>query len=83
MSVAKIVSTCFLVDGVNDDRSAKKALQALYDIFARNGMGQATFEIVPGEPTRLWIKHKDGATPRRGLLDEALAQAGNYRVIDE
>jgi hypothetical protein len=80
--VAKIVSTCFLVEGVTDDRDTKRAMQPLFDIFAQHGLGQATFEIVPGEPTRLWIKHKDSVQPTRELIDEALARAGNYRVVD-
>ena len=82
MPVAKIVSTCFLVEGVTDDRDTKKAMQPLFDIFAAHGLGQATFEIVPGEPTRLWIKHKDSVQPSRELIDRALARAGSYRVVD-
>lgn len=82
MPVASIVSTCFLVEGVHDDRDAKMAMQALFDIFAANGLGQATFEIVPGEPTRLWIKHKDSVEPSPELIGSALARAGDYRIID-
>ena len=81
MPVARIVSTRFLVEGVTDDRDTKKAMQALFDIFAQHGLGQATFEIVAGEPTRLWIKHKDSVVPSRELIDEALASAGDYRTI--
>lgn len=83
MPVTKIVSTCFLVEGVTDDRDAKKAMQSLYDIFAEHGLGQATFEIVPGQPTRLWIKHKDSVEPSRELIDQALAGAGSYRTVGE
>ncbi len=81
--MARIVATCFLVDGVEGDQDVKKAMQPLFDIFAAHGLGQATFEIVPGEPTRLWVKHKDDAEPSRELIDAALARAGDYRVIDE
>ncbi len=81
--MAKIVSTRFLVDGVNNDRDTKKALQLLYDVFADNDLGQATFEIVPGEATRLWIKHTEGTEPSRELIDQTLAKAGDYRVVDE
>ena len=81
--VARIVATRFLVEGVNDDSDTRKARQRLFDIFTVHGMGQATFEIVPGEPTRLWIKHKEGSTPSRELIAEALATAGDYRVIDK
>lgn len=80
--MTRIVSTCFLVTGVEDDEDTKKALQPLFDIFTAHGLGQATFEIVPGEPTRLWIKHKEGHTPSRELIADALARAGDYQVID-
>lgn len=82
MLVAKIESTCLLVGGVETDEDTRKALQALYDIFAANGLGQATFEIVPGQPTRLWVKHKEGAEPDRAMIDDALAGAGDYRLVD-
>lgn len=80
--MARIVSTCFLVEGVTDDWDTKRAMQPLFDIFAAHGLGQATFEIVPGEPTRLWIKHKDSVVPTRELIAQALARAGDYRVVD-
>lgn len=80
--MARIVSTRFLVEGVNDDADTRKAMQRLFDIFTFHGLGQATFEIVPGEPTRLWIKHKEGRTPSQELIAEALSRAGDYRVID-
>lgn len=81
--MARIVSTCFLVQGVDDDLDTKRALQPLFDIFAQHGLGQATFEIVPGEPTRLWIKHKDTVTPSRQLISDALGRAGDYRLAEE
>lgn len=81
--MTRIVASCFLVEGVLDDDDTKKAMQELFDIFADNGLGQATFEIVPGEPSRLWIKHKDSVEPGRELIGEALARAGDYRVVGE
>ncbi len=83
MAVARIDSTRLLVAGVDTDEDAKKALQALYDIFAANGLGQATFEIVPGQATRLWVKHKQGVEPDRGMIAGALAGAGDYRLLDD
>jgi len=80
--MARIVSTRFLVEGVDDDSDTKKAMQPLFDIFTAHGLGQATFEIVPGEPTRLWIKHQQGRTPSRDLIARALAKAGDYRIVD-
>lgn len=82
MPVAKIVATRFLVEGVTDDRDVKRAMQPLFDIFAKHGLGQATFEIVPGESTRLWIKHKDTVEPSREVISAALARAGAYRIVD-
>lgn len=80
--MARIVSTRFLVDGITTDWDTKKAMQPLFDIFTTHGLGQATFEIVPGEPTRLWIKHKDDSAPSRELIAGALAKAGDYRIVD-
>ncbi|WP_277454551.1 hypothetical protein [Janibacter sp. DB-40] len=80
--MTRIVSTRFLVEGVHDDADTKKALQALFDIFAENGLGQATFEIVAGEPTRLWIKHTDDVVPDRDLIAETLARAGDYQLVE-
>src|SRR5699024_9243753 len=82
-SLAPLTSSCFLAEGVTTDRYTKKALQSLYCVFAANGLGQATFEVVPDEPTRLWLKHKDGIAPRRETIDAALARPGKYRVISE
>lgn len=81
--MARIVTSRFLVEGVETDDDTKVALQALYDIFAEHGLGQATFEIVDGEPTRLWIKHRDDVRPEPELIDRALARAGDYRVLAE
>jgi hypothetical protein len=82
MSVPRIVTTRFLVDGVHDDDDTKAALQALYDIFAPHGLGQATFEVIPGEHTRLWVKHRADVQPTPELIDRALTRAGDYRVVD-
>lgn len=79
----RIESTRFLVEGVDSDEDTRRALQSLFDIFAAHGLGQATFEIVPGGPTRLWVKHQEGRAPSRDLIAEALAGAGPYRVVDD
>lgn len=80
--MARIVATRFLVDGVRNDDDAKAALQALFDIFAAHGLGQATFEVVPDGPTRLWVKHRDDVQPSSDVIDAALRTAGDYRVLD-
>lgn len=81
--MARIVSTRLLVESVDDDWDVKRASQSLFDVFAEEGLGQATFEIVPGERTRLWIKHKETVEPDRQVIDAALSRAGDYRVVDE
>ncbi len=80
--MTRIVSTRFLVSGVHEDADTKKALQALFDIFAEHGLGQATFEIVSGEPTRLWVKHRDDVVPDPALIAQTLARAGDYRLLE-
>ncbi len=80
--MAEIVATRFLVEGIADEGDVTKALQALYDVFASQGLGQATFELVPGEAARLWVKHKASVTPSAEPIAQALARAGDYRVVD-
>lgn len=57
------------------------ALQELYDIFASGGLGQATFEITDHEYARLVVKHKDDVIPSVPAMNEALAKAGNYEIV--
>ena len=53
------------VNGIDDD--VKKALQPLFDIFADEGIGQATFEVTD-------VRHVDvDGTPDAGLLFICLA----------
>lgn len=76
-----IKETIFEVEAVNDDNDVKKALQSLYDVFATNGLGQATFEIVGNNsPARLIIKHKAEVTVDPQVIDKALRSAGKYRL---
>lgn len=76
-----IASTHLRVAGVHDDDDVRRALQRLYDVFAEEGLGQATFELVAGEPASLWIKHKESVTPDVDALNQALAAAGDYRIV--
>lgn len=76
-----IVSSYFHVSGVKDDNDVRKALQALYDIFAEHGLGQATFEITDSEHAQLVVKHKKNVEPSIDVMNEALAKAGEYRII--
>ncbi len=77
--MANITSTTYPVTGVATDTDVKKALQALYDVFADQSLGQATFEITE-DHAQVVIKHKDSVTPDVTALNEALAKAGNFRI---
>ena len=77
----EIVSCRFEVSGVKTDRDVKKALQSLYDIFADNGIGQATFEITGDEHAQLLVKHADTVHPDPEIIGRALARAGDFRVV--
>lgn len=78
---SEIVSCRFKVSGVRNDKDVKKALQSLYDIFAENGLGQATFEMTGDEHADLVIKHLASADPDPAIIDQALSRAGDFRVI--
>lgn len=77
----EIVSCRFEVSGVKTDKDVKRALQALYDIFADHGIGQATFEITGDQHAQLVVKHADTVHPDPAIIDQALASAGDFRVI--
>lgn len=78
-----ITSTTVRVRGVRTDQDTKKALQALYDIFAHHGLGQATFELVPGrEDARLIIKHVAEVDVDRAAVAEALRSAGEFSLVE-
>lgn len=76
-----IASTHIRVSGIRDDRDVKKALQALYDVFAAQGLGQATFEVGDGDVADLFVKHKESVTPDLAALDAALARAGDFHIV--
>lgn len=80
----RIDSTRFRVAGVRTPDEVKQALQGLYDVFADEGMGQATFEVAEGqEAADLWVKHKSDVVPDREVIRRALAEAGDYRLLDD
>ncbi|WP_040162065.1 hypothetical protein [Mobilicoccus massiliensis] len=78
--MSEIVSTRFAVRGVHSDDDVRKALQALFDIFADEGLGQATFELAGGPTADLVVKHQASVVPDRDAIDAALARAGDYRL---
>lgn len=77
-----IVSTMFQVAGVRSDADVKAALQGLYDVFARLGLGQATFEVTDSDVASLHVKHKQSVTPDRPAIARALADAGDFRLVE-
>lgn len=79
--MALIVSTHYAVTGVHNDGDVRKALQALYDIFTAQGMGQATFELTGEDTANLVVKHKDTATPDVAEMNRVLALAGAYKIV--
>ena len=76
----QIVSTKLKVSGVHTDDEVKRALQALYDVFTELKLGQATFEVLDGHLTRLWVKHLESVTVDVDALNVALAKAGDFRI---
>lgn len=81
--MAEIASTRFRVAGVVTPDEVKQALQALYDVFADEGLGQATFEVTPGsDAADLFVKHKADVVPDRAVIARALASAGNFTLLD-
>lgn len=78
----RIAETRLQVAGVRTDDDVKKALQPLYDIFADQGMGQATFEITdaPPRPSSSSTRSRHRSTGRR--VAAALSRAGDYRLVE-
>lgn len=77
-----IVSSRVTVSGVQSDRQVKDALQDLYDVFVAAGLGQATFEVRDDGTADLFVKHLASVSVDRGIIEEALARAGDFRVVD-
>ncbi|MEO7348616.1 MAG: hypothetical protein ABIW32_01955 [Terrimesophilobacter sp.] len=82
MTDSHIISTTLRVSGVRTDHEVIRALQALYNVFADLSLGQATFEVTHAGPAELYIKHKDTVTVDVAAINAALAQAGDFHVVD-
>lgn len=77
-----IVSTTLEVAGVHTEDDVRAALQALFDVFADLDLGQATFEVVDPNTTRLIVKHKKSVTADRSAIAKVLEEAGDYRLVE-
>lgn len=77
----QIVSTRLLVSGVRTTTEVNRALQALYNVFADLGLGQAAFEVTNEATAELWIKHLDSVTVDVDALNVALARVGDFRIV--
>ncbi|MDO5700665.1 MAG: hypothetical protein Q4P36_04245 [Bowdeniella nasicola] len=75
----RIVSTALRVVGVRTEDDVRACLQALYDIFASIGLGQATFEVNE-HGTDLFVKHDAEIEPNLPAIDAALRSAGPYHL---
>lgn len=76
-----LVSTTYRIAGIRDDLDVKWVMQELYDIFTEQGIGQATVEVAGNEQV-LVVKHKPDQVPDRGVIAEAMAKAGKFRLLD-
>lgn len=77
---AEIASTRIRVTGIHTDDEVKIAKQAVYDISAAQGIGQATFEVYGSDRTDLVLKHLARQDPDLAVVDAALASAGDFHV---
>lgn len=78
----RIVSTKLRVEGVQTDDDVRQALQSLYDVFTELGIGQGTFEVErDGGVAKLWVKHRESVNVDVEAVNDALARAGNFRVV--
>lgn len=79
----QIRETRFRVQGVQTPMQVQIALQSLYDVFADEGLGQATFEVNhAGGPSLLIVKHLAGHKPDRAVIETQLAKAGPFTLIE-
>lgn len=75
-----IVESRFLVHGVRSETDVRRATQALFDIFADQHIGQASFEISGDGPAVLILKHAANTAIDREAIAKVLLTAGAYRL---
>lgn len=77
----QLVSKTYRIAGVRDDLEVKAIMQQLYDIFTAQGIGQAAVELA-GAEQRLVVKHRPDQEPDRQAIADAMARAGNFKLLD-
>lgn len=73
-----ITSTIYLLAGELSNAATRSIKGRVYQM---PRVGGIAFEVVPGQDTRMIIKHKDDEPIDRGALEVAVAKAGNYQLL--
>ncbi|WP_022870065.1 hypothetical protein [Yaniella halotolerans] len=73
-----ITSTIYLLAGELSNAATRSIKGRVYQVPCVGGIA---FEVVPGQDTRMIIKHKDDEPLDRGQLEAAVAKAGNYQLL--
>lgn len=71
-------STTFVIIGMDTADDARIVKDRLYHM---GGIGGVATEIIPGEQSRLFLKHKDDITLDRALIEAVLREAGDYQLV--
>ncbi|NHU86380.1 hypothetical protein GWK18_12505 [Kocuria sp. JC486] len=73
------MTTVYELDGVSSDADTKKVKSKVYDV---DGVGAVAFEITP-EQTLMFLKHKEDVVLDSTAIGQAVASAGEFRVLRE
>ena len=75
--MSDIENTTFVIIGMDTADDARIVKDRLYHM---GGLGGVATEIVPGQQSKIHIKHKAAITLDRALIEEVLRAAGDYRL---
>ncbi|HIY87008.1 MAG: hypothetical protein L0K41_05030 [Yaniella sp.] len=73
-----ITSTIYILAGELSNAATRSIKGQVYQV---PRVGGISFEVVPGQDTRMIIKHKDDEPVARGDLEAAVAKAGKYQLL--
>lgn len=73
-----IISTIYTLAGELSNAATRSIKGQVYRV---PRVGGVSFEVVPGQDTRMIIKHKDNEPVVREELEAAVAKAGDYQLI--